>query len=91
MRSLWKGPFSDARFDHQLSTATKTTSKKPMLLPSRNSTILAAFLNKKVAIPRGQGQGKFTVKAFMLGHKFGEFVHTKLMGRAIHERKKKKK
>lgn len=67
------------------------TGKSYFKLPGRNSTILSVFINRRVAVPVHLRYFKFTIKPFMVGHKFGEYAPTKLMGRAIHARGRKKK
>jgi len=90
MRSRWKGNYSDDRFDQEL-LQQKKKNKTYFKLPARNSTILPSFVNRRVAVPVHLRYFNFTIKGFMVGHKFGEYAPTKLMGRAIHARGRKKK
>lgn len=89
MRSKWKGIYSSNIVDSIcLDLASNTDSL--LKIWDRSSTILPSHVGLKVLVYNGRTFVKFTVKAFMIGHKFGEYVPTKLMGRLIHERKKKK-
>lgn len=90
MRSRWKGTYSDERFDLALM-AQKIKSKRVLALPARNSTILSVFVGRRVLVPNGRRFNRYTVKPFMVGHKFGEYAPTKPMGRAMHLVKRKKK
>lgn len=58
---------------------------------SRGSVICKKCLGKKVLIYNGKKFVPLYVKFEMLGHKFGEFVFTKRLGRTIHVSAKKSK
>ena len=88
MRSNWKGPYSDNNVDSVF--LSDVSLDKTLKIFNRSSIILSSFVGLKVLVHNGRNFAKFTIKAFMVGHKFGEFVPTKLMGKLIHERKKKR-
>jgi small subunit ribosomal protein S19 len=88
MRSSWKGCFSDIEIDQEYLETMETS--KFLKIWNRGSTILSVYAGLKVLVYNGRNFTKFTVKSFMVGHKFGEYVPTKIMGKLIHERKKKK-
>jgi small subunit ribosomal protein S19 len=88
MRSSWKGCFSDVGVDQACLETVETN--KFLKIWNRGSTILSIYIGLKVLVYNGRNFTKFTVKSFMVGHKFGEYVPTKIMGKLIHERKKKK-
>jgi small subunit ribosomal protein S19 len=88
MRSNWKGCFSDIKVDCLYSETED--SNKFLKIWNRGSTVLSIYVGLRVLVYNGRNFTKFTVKSFMVGHKFGEYVPTKIMGKLIHERKKKK-
>jgi len=91
MRSGWKPKY----LDHNLQSLflRNKNPKRPVLLKifSRSSTITKSFLGRKVAVHQGKDFAKFTVKDYMVGHKFGEYSPTRLVGSDMHFRKKGKK
>jgi ribosomal protein S19 len=56
----------------------------------RNVTITSSLLGKTIHVHKGNRVGKTFIKSNMLGHKFGEFFVTKVMGERIAYRKKLK-
>lgn len=58
---------------------------------SRASVITKKCLGKKVLIYNGKRFVPLYIKLEMLGHKFGEFVFTKRLGRTIHTMGRKSK
>ena len=68
----------------------RTISTPHILIYDRSSTILPEYLNKHVAIHNGhefKSCGKIHLS--LVGHKFGEFSHTKIP--AVYKKKKSKK
>lgn len=74
-RSTWKGPF--ICYDFFKENLKKSVQKNHKTM-SRSSVVLPFVLNKTLAIHNG----KFFIPIFitedMIGHKFGEFVLTRL-------------
>jgi len=102
MRSVWKIPFLDPRILRNSFSLPPPflpfTRKKKQKVPAahtylRGSVIPSekSLLGKRVAVYNGRQFSSFIVKRFMFGHKFGEFIVTKRLGRIIHTPKKKKK
>ena len=58
---------------------------------SRSSIICKKCIGKKVLVYNGKKFVPLNIKIGMLGHKFGEFIFTKRMGRTIHIKEKKGK
>lgn len=65
-------------------------NRKSITLNARNILITQALLNKKINISRGKGYfSKIVTKADM-GHKLGEYAHTKCTKDNLHVKKKLK-
>jgi len=62
--------------------------KKKTLI--RNVTLTSKFLNKTYRCYKGKTMGKLLIMKQHLGHKFGEFFITKILGERIAYRKKLK-
>lgn len=62
--------------------------KKKTLI--RNVTLTSKFLNKTYRCYKGKAMGKLLIMKQHLGHKFGEFFITKILGERIAYRKKLK-
>lgn len=84
-RSKWKGPYVDTNGLKNLQNSKKTYLKKVV---TRNSTILPKFLEKTFEIYNGKKFTEVLVTEEMIGHKFGEFSHTRK--RFAFKKKKKK-
>ena len=83
-RSVWKGPFIDEKFFHDIYS-----SKKKIKTTSRNSVILPFLIGKSIQVHNGKFFMSVNVTEEMIGHKLGEFVSTRL--RHIYKKKKIKK
>ena len=79
-RSIWKPVYES------YSVLRKYNKKGKIFIWSRASTISSNFLNKRVFIYNGKSFIPLYVKESMLGHKYGEFIFTKRMGRIIHRK-----
>ena len=77
-RSVKKGPF----VDHHLMTRWKrraaATDKRPIKTWSRRSTILPDFVGLTIAVHNGKQHIPVYVTENMVGHKLGEFSHTRI-------------
>jgi small subunit ribosomal protein S19 len=91
MRSRWKFAYSNINIDRALLLQRKKRSRMPLRIYDRGSTILKPFVGQKVLVHQGQKFVRYTIKDFMVGHKFGEYALTKPMGEIIHVQKKDKK
>jgi len=70
VRSCWKGPFILKLFFKKNSYSIKTLS--------RNSLIMPKYLNLNFEVHNGKKFTKISVTKNMIGHKFGEFVPTRI-------------
>ena len=82
-RSVWKGPV----FHPSVLKKIKQKLRKPKLWV-RNATILGEFVDHEFEIHNGKSFITLKVTEDMIGHKFGEFASTRLMGK--HKKSKKK-
>lgn len=67
-RSKWKNPYIDTPFIFGDSNKNNQ---------ARATTILPSFIGKTFYVHNGRKSVSIRVTAFMIGHKFGEFVQTK--------------
>jgi small subunit ribosomal protein S19 len=101
MRSTWKMPYVDyiiknlfmKNWNLENRTDIETADQKQAIIffDRRASTILSNMIGKKVAVHNGQGYSVFTIRDYMVGHKYGEFSFTRKVGIDMHFRKKGKK
>lgn len=84
-RSRWKGPY----ISNSLIINNIPKTAKILKTTSRNSVILPFLIGKKIQVYNGKFFIPFFVREEMVGHKFGEFIFTRL--RHIYKKKKKKK
>jgi small subunit ribosomal protein S19 len=77
-RSIKKGPFVDLHLMKKVETAQKTNDKRPIKTWSRRSTILPDFVGLTVAVHNGKQHVPVYVTENMVGHKLGEFSHTRV-------------
>ena len=76
-RSLKKGPFVDGHLLKKVESAQATRDKKPIKTWSRRSTILPEFIGLTIAVHNGKQHVPVYVTDQMVGHKLGEFAHTR--------------
>ena len=76
-RSIKKGPFVDAHLLKKAEKATATNDKKVIKTWSRRSTIVPEMLGLTMAVHNGRKFIPIYVSENMVGHKLGEFAHTK--------------
>jgi small subunit ribosomal protein S19 len=77
-RSIKKGPFVDLHLIKKVETAQKTNDKRPIKTWSRRSTILPDFVGLTIAVHNGKQHVPVYVTENMVGHKLGEFSHTRV-------------
>lgn len=85
-RSKWKVPFVNYNL---LNTIVKNQNRTIIRTKSRSSTILQSFIGLVFEVYSGRTYNKVYIDEKMVGHKLGEFVFTRKIGR-IHEKKGKK-
>ena len=76
-RSVKKGPFIDTHLAAKVAKAHAEGSKKPIKTWSRRSTILPEFIGLTIAVHNGKQHVPVYVTDQMVGHKLGEFAHTR--------------
>jgi small subunit ribosomal protein S19 len=76
-RSIKKGPFVDHHLVKKVETAQKNNDKRPIKTWSRRSTILPDFVGLTIAVHNGKQHVPVYVTENMVGHKLGEFSHTR--------------
>jgi small subunit ribosomal protein S19 len=77
-RSIKKGPFVDSHLIKKVESAQKTNDKRPIKTWSRRSTILPDFVGLTIAVHNGKQHVPVYVTENMVGHKLGEFSHTRI-------------
>src|SRR6185295_993286 len=77
-RSVKKGPFVDTHLIKKVESAQKTNDKRPIKTWSRRSTILPDFVGLTIAVHNGKQHVPVYVTENMVGHKLGEFSHTRV-------------
>ncbi|MBK7364201.1 MAG: 30S ribosomal protein S19 [Nitrosomonas sp.] len=76
-RSVKKGPFADLHLIDKVQKAIAVNDKKPIKTWSRRSTILPNFIGLTFAVHNGRQHIPVFVTENMVGHKLGEFSHTR--------------
>jgi small subunit ribosomal protein S19 len=77
-RSIKKGPFVDLHLLKKVETAQKSHDKRPIKTWSRRSTILPDFVGLTIGVHNGKQHVPVYVTENMVGHKLGEFSHTRI-------------
>lgn len=76
-RSVKKGPFVDLHLMNKVENARATSDKRPIKTWSRRSTVLPDFIGLTIAVHNGKQHVPVYVTENMVGHKLGEFSHTR--------------
>jgi small subunit ribosomal protein S19 len=76
-RSVWKGPFVELSLLKKAEAAQDAGGGKPIKTWSRRSTILPQFVGLTFNVYNGQKFIPVSVSEEMVGHKLGEFAHTR--------------
>ncbi len=76
-RSVKKGPFVDFHLMRKVEAARAANDKRPIKTWSRRSTVLPDFVGLTFAVHNGKQHVPVYVTENMVGHKFGEFSHTR--------------
>ncbi len=77
-RSIKKGPFVDTHLLKKVEAARAGSDKRPIKTWSRRSTILPDFVGLTIAVHNGKQHVPVYVTENMVGHKLGEFAHTRI-------------
>lgn len=76
-RSIKKGPFVDHHLLSKVQDAASKDSKRPIKTWSRRSMIVPEMLGVTIAVHNGRQHVPIYVTENMVGHKLGEFAHTR--------------
>lgn len=86
-RSVKKGPFVDHHLMKKVEAAHASKDKRPIKTWSRRSTVLPDFVGLTFAVHNGKQHIPVYVTENMVGHKLGEFSHTRTFKGHSAERK----
>ena len=76
-RSLKKGPFVDDHLMRKVDKARSGNDKKLIKTWSRRSTIIPEMVGLTIAVHNGNKHIPIYITENMVGHKLGEFAHTR--------------
>ena len=76
-RSVKKGPFVHASLLKKIDALNAANDKKVVKTWSRSSTILPDFVGHTIAVHDGRKHVPVFITEDMVGHKLGEFAHTR--------------
>ena len=76
-RSIKKGPYLDQRLVKKIEEAKKSGNKKVIQTWSRSCTITPDFVGQTIAVHNGMKFIPIYITENMVGHKLGEFTHTR--------------
>ena len=77
-RSIKKGPFVDHHLMQKVDKARTASDKRPIKTWSRRSTVMPDFVGLTLAVHNGKQHIPVYVTENMVGHKLGEFSHTRI-------------
>ncbi|VAW36861.1 SSU ribosomal protein S19p (S15e) [hydrothermal vent metagenome] len=77
MRSLKKGPFIDAHLEKKINQAVESQSKKIIKTWSRRSMVIPEMVGLTISVHNGKKFIPVFISENMIGHKLGEFSHTR--------------
>ena len=89
-RSVWKGPFVDKYIPKKMATAMKEANpaKRVVSTYSRRSMVIPDMVGLTFAVYNGRKFIPVFITEQMVGHKLGEFSHTRTFHGHTGERKK---
>lgn len=76
-RSTKKGPFVDDHLLEKIQKARQTNDRKPIKTWSRRSTVTPDFVGLTFLVHNGRTFQSVYITENMVGHKLGEFAHTR--------------
>ena len=76
-RSIAKGPFVDEKLLKKVVAMQKSRDRKPIKTWSRRSTVTPEFVGLTLMIHNGRSFLPTFINENMVGHKLGEFAHTR--------------
>jgi len=76
-RSIDKGPYVDEKLLKKVTVMQKSRDRKPIKTWSRRSTVTPDFVGLTMMIHNGRAFIPTFITENMVGHKLGEFAHTR--------------
>lgn len=76
-RSIHKGPFVEEKLLQKVVAMQKQRERKPIKTWSRRSTVTPEFVGLTMMIHNGKSFIPTFITENMVGHKLGEFAHTR--------------
>lgn len=76
-RSLKKGPYIDENLLKKLQKMQASNEKKPIKTWARQCTIIPDMIGYTFAVHNGRKHVPIYINENMVGHKLGEFAHTR--------------
>lgn len=76
-RSIKKGPFVDHHLAKKVKEAIATNAKRPIKTWSRRSMVVPEMIGLTMAVHNGKAHVPIFISENMVGHKLGEFSHTR--------------
>ena len=76
-RSLKKGPYIDKNVQKKVDQALQSGSRKPIKTWARASTITPEMVGLTFSIHTGKKFEDVLIEESMIGHRLGEFAHTR--------------
>jgi small subunit ribosomal protein S19 len=76
-RSIKKGPFIDAKLLKKIEAINREGQKAVIKTWSRASTIVPEMIGHTIAVHDGRRHVPIFITENMVGHKLGEFAHTR--------------
>lgn len=89
-RSLKKGPYVQASLLKKVDQAVQSGSRQPLKTWSRRSTVIPDMVGMTIAVHNGKSFIPVYVSESMVGHKLGEFSHTRTFKGHAGDRKGKR-
>jgi small subunit ribosomal protein S19 len=77
-RSLKKGPFVDEKLYRKVEAMSSSSRKTPIKTWARACTIVPEFVGVTFLVHNGRQFNEVLCTEDMVGHKLGEFSHTRL-------------
>ena len=77
-RSLKKGPYVDGKLLRRIEEMNRSGEKRVIKTWSRASTIFPQMVGHTIAVHDGRRHVPIYITENMVGHKLGEFAHTRL-------------
>lgn len=77
-RSIKKGPYVDEKLLKKVLAMQKLLDRKPIKTWSRRSTVTPDFVGLTLMIHNGRAFIPAFITENMVGHKLGEFAHTRI-------------